>query len=276
MIAFPRVNYTLSFIGDTGANLEIEKNHGTIDDHFAHMLKIHSDAIADHGLHLPQTPFRLVGMPHKIAGFKKLAHNYLRRGPVSDPTIDALVSSRICHDLISPVGAIGNGVELLEELATSMPEIALIADSVNSAKAKLMFFRICFGQSSVGAILGTREMESAARAMFETNRLSMEWAVTTSEVERDMGKLLFLLLLATETALPLGGVIRVTQDADGWQIAAEGTRIQMVEAWDLLAGGAAETVTPAQVQFLLASRIAQDLGRSVAVSSDEMALKISL
>ncbi len=63
--------------------------------------------------------------------------------------------SRICHDLISPVGAIGNGVEFLAELTETIPEVGLIADSVASANGKLQFFRICFGKFAEGMIGGT-------------------------------------------------------------------------------------------------------------------------
>jgi histidine phosphotransferase ChpT len=60
--------------------------------------------------------------------------------------LTALVGSRICHDLVSPLGAIGNGVELLglTGIAPS-PEMALIVESVENANARLRFFRIAYG-----------------------------------------------------------------------------------------------------------------------------------
>ncbi len=62
------------------------------------------------------------------------------------PDLAALVGSRICHDLISPIGAIGNGVELvLLDAAVGGPEVTLIADSVSHANARIRFFRIAFG-----------------------------------------------------------------------------------------------------------------------------------
>ena len=127
-------------------------------------------------------------MPDKVAGFKKLVHRILRSFVMAH-SIDALVSSRICHDLISPVGAIGNGIELLEGHAARMPEIGLIADSVDNAKAKLRFFRICFGQMSEGALTSATEVEAIATAMIQSPRLRLEWRMRSSDfpMKRTLG-----------------------------------------------------------------------------------------
>ena len=64
------------------------------------------------------------------------------------PDFSALIGSRICHDLVNPIGAIGNGVELMMMDGTAKgPELALIAESVASATARIRFFRIAFGAS---------------------------------------------------------------------------------------------------------------------------------
>ena len=166
-------------------------------------------------------------------------------------SIDALVSSRICHDLISPVGAIGNGVELLEGYAATMPEIGLISDSVDNAKAKLQFFRICFGQMSDGAMTSATEAETIATAMIQTPRRQLEWRMQSSDFPRERVKLLFLMLLCVETALPIGGTVVVTEQDGAFKVQADGQRIKIQDAWQVFEG---ETVaiTPAQVQFPLA------------------------
>ena len=166
-------------------------------------------------------------------------------------SLDTLVSSRICHDLISPVGAIGNGVELLEGFAAKIPEIGLIADSVDNATAKLRFFRICFGQMSDGAVTGASEVEAIATAMIQTQRLGLEWRMQSADFPRERVKLLFLLLLCVETALPIGGTIVVSEQDGGFVVQADGKRVQMQDAWRFFEGENI-TVTPAQVQFPLA------------------------
>jgi len=75
------------------------------------------------------------------------------------PDLNALVGSRICHDLISPIGAIGNGVELLQmESAAQGPELALISESVTNANARIRFFRIAFGAAGRDQRIGRSEV----------------------------------------------------------------------------------------------------------------------
>ncbi|OUS04976.1 hypothetical protein A9Q96_12785 [Rhodobacterales bacterium 52_120_T64] len=185
-------------------------------------------------------------------------------------SIDTLVSSRICHDLISPVGAIGNGVELLEAVAMTMPEIELIADSVDNATAKLRFFRICFGQFSVDARMSTMEAEAIATAMIQTHRLKLEWRLQSSDLARERVKMLFLLLLCVETALPVGGTIVVAEHEGKLALQAEGKRIQMQRAWQVF-DGETVAITPAQVQFPLAYAFGE-----IQVENTETGLTVTL
>ena len=73
--------------------------------------------------------------------------------------LNALIGSRICHDLISPLGAIGNGIELLTMSGMSAaPEITLISESVDNANARIRFFRIAFGAASADAVTSHSEV----------------------------------------------------------------------------------------------------------------------
>ena len=192
-----------------------------------------------------------------------------------EPSIEALVSSRICHDLISPVGAIGNGIELLEELADSMPEIGLIADSVENAKNKLRFFRICFGQSTLGAMSGVEDISAVATDMLQTSRLGLQWHLSETALPREEVKLLFLMLLCAETALPVGGTISIARDEDQFVITARGKRVQRCEAWDVLdVEKYSRTITPARVQFPLSKALAAELGRKIQMEEAEAEMTI--
>ena len=166
-------------------------------------------------------------------------------------SIDALISSRICHDLISPVGAISNGVELLEGYGATMPEVGLIANSVDNATAKLRFFRICFGQASDGSMTGANEVEAIATAMIQTQRLGLEWRTKSAEFPRERVKLLFLMLLCVETTLPIGGTIVISEQDGVFVVQADSNRLQMQKAWRVFEGENV-AITPAQVQFPLA------------------------
>ena len=100
----------------------------------------------------------------------------------------ALVGARICHDLISPIGAINNGMELLSMSgAPQSPEIELIAQSVDAANARIRFFRIAYGATSTEQFLGRSEITSILRDFTKGSRLVLNWHpledVTRSEVQ---------------------------------------------------------------------------------------------
>jgi histidine phosphotransferase ChpT len=123
----------------------------------------------------------------------------------TDLELIALLGSRLCHDLISPMGAIGNGVELMAMSGGPMsPELQLIAQSVNAANARLKFFRVAFGQASPDQRLGAPEIRNLLRDMAQTGRLTYDWRAEGDHARRVV-KLCFLSLLCFETALPWGG-----------------------------------------------------------------------
>lgn len=193
------------------------------------------------------------------------------------PDLPSLVSSRICHDLISPVGAIGNGLELLETIMASTPELALIADSVDSAKAKLQFFRVCFGHSSDGTVIGRGEVEKTGSAMLTGPRTSIDWQLDDESYSHRAIRAVYLLLLCAETALPLGGDIVVSHASDGWSIAITAPRLNRSEAWDMLDIGAPlSNVAPAQVQFLLVAEQVVGAGKVLRVDFGETTLNLNL
>lgn len=170
----------------------------------------------------------------------------------------ALISSRICHDLSSPVGAINNGVELLGGFAASAsPEMELIAQSVFSANAKLRFFRIAFGKAAAGAEMRASELGTLCGDMFKDGRFKVSLQIGTDNLSRRDGKLALLLILCLEATLPLGGLTTVYRDQAGWRLVAEGKRVSAdPDLWALLCEGqSCDTVGPAQVQFALARDI---------------------
>ena len=90
--------------------------------------------------------------------------------------LPALIGSRICHDLISPIGAINNGLELLEMAGTGAapgPELALIGQSVESASARIRFFRIAFGAAG-DQTMGQNEVTSILRDLYTASRVEID------------------------------------------------------------------------------------------------------
>ncbi len=126
----------------------------------------------------------------------------------------AMLCSRVCHDLINPVGAIGNGLEVLADPNQSaMMEGAqeLIANSAKHARAKLEFARLAYGASSTaGTDFDTRECERVARLLFEIEKADLDWQVPLILLPKHKAKLLMNMLLIAAMAVPRGGTVKVT------------------------------------------------------------------
>ena len=169
------------------------------------------------------------------------------------PDLTALLGARICHDLISPIGAISNGVELLMmEGSTKSPELALISDSVTHANARIRFFRVAFGSSGGDQRLGRAEILAILTDLTRGGRLSIDWNSPPEVPRRDV-KLAFLLIQCLESALAYGGKIALTQTDGRWLITGRAPKLKIDAAlWEVLVNPAAVAeIGPAQVQFLL-------------------------
>jgi histidine phosphotransferase ChpT len=182
-----------------------------------------------------------------------------------DRDLAALLGSRICHDLISPLGAIGNGVELLEMSGTPSPELALIAESVASASARIRFFRVAFGAAAPDQRLSRAEIADVVAAFAPGRRVAIDWQAE-GDVPRDAGRLIFLLLLCMESALAWGGAVTVSRGAGGWAVAAAAERLRIDPTlWSVLTDpGPLPEVTPAEVHFPLAAAAAAAMGRPLS------------
>jgi histidine phosphotransferase ChpT len=198
--------------------------------------------------------------------------------PPHDQAADlgALVGSRICHDLISPLGAIGNGVELIALTGQEpSPEISLIADSVESANARIRFFRVAFGAAGDDQTIGAQEISAIVEGQSRTGRHRIDW--DAGGAARMEVKLAFLVILCLESAMPWGGDIRVSRSGEGWRIAGVAERVKRDGSlWDALGDPAARlAVSSSEVEFPLARDAALRLGRTISVAVEERGLAVS-
>src|SRR6187455_1074307 len=135
-------------------------------------------------------------------------------GPAPDALeLAALLCSRVCHDLISPVGAIVNGLEVLDD--NPKPEdrdfaLDLIRKSAKQASAKLQFCRLAFGAAgSAGAQIDLGDAEKVARGFLEDDKTSIAWNLPRLYMAKNRVKLLLNMLLIAGQSIPRGGKLVV-------------------------------------------------------------------
>lgn len=132
------------------------------------------------------------------------------------PRVLELIASRICHDLVSPVGAVNNGVELMQELGedAGAEAVKLIADSAQNASIRLKAFRLCYGAAGTDKNVGFKEIKDAFTDLIKSGRVQIEFeqdiGVKFSMPPRGFFKCLLNLLILAEECNHGEGRIAVT------------------------------------------------------------------
>ncbi len=194
-------------------------------------------------------------------------------GPVSIGALDlaALLCSRVCHDLISPVGAIVNGLEVLEEdkdEETKTFALDLIKKSAGQASAKLQFCRLAFGAAgSAGAQIELGDAEKAARGLIEDGKTTIVWNPPRELVPKNRAKLLLNMLMVGAAAIPRGGSLTVDPFEGGYRVIAAGLNARLTTATaELLSGSPAQPVDAHAIQPLYTGILARDCGLNRSTS----------
>lgn len=188
----------------------------------------------------------------------------------------SLLCSRLCHDLLSPVGALNNGIELMAD--ETDPEmrarcLELLAESARASANKLKFFRLAFGAAGGFADqVDTREAKSAIEGLFGADgKLTVGWMVGEPSLSKTAIKILLNLALIAGDALVRGGRLDVGAEGGEIVIRAEGPRLVLdSELRDALLGWTTEeALTPRAAAAWLVHRLAADAGGSIQVSDAE-------
>lgn len=196
----------------------------------------------------------------------------------------ALVCSRVCHDVISPVGAIVNGLEVLEEdddATTHEYALDLIRKSARQASARLQFARLAFGAAgSAGAAIDLGDAEAVAKGMFGDDKIALSWAAPRALLPKNRVKLLLNLIVLASTAIPRGGSISVMVEGDeqasAFTVAAQGTNARIPPHAEALLAGESETGTidAHAIQPYYTGQVARAAGMSVTLSLEGDAMTI--
>lgn len=179
----------------------------------------------------------------------------------------SLVGSRICHDLVNPLGALGNGLELLAMQHPALGEMTgLLGESLAAATARVQFFRIAFGTAPAER-MAEAEIARIVGDYAAGRRLRIDWQAAGDRTRSEM-RLAFLMLMCLETAMPRGGRIGVSDEGGLLQIdaAAEDMRHD-TPAWAALRDATpVPEPTPALVQFALAEAAMAQFPRPVLIA----------
>jgi histidine phosphotransferase ChpT len=182
-----------------------------------------------------------------------------------------LLCGRLCHELISPVGAINNGIELLDEDDPEFVKeaMSLIGQSARKAGQRLQFYRFAYGTAGGGAArFDGREL---ANALLDGGKVSCSWAPEALSLDAPWQRLACNVLVLAAEALPRGGTVAVRAREGGLEIVADGETVNVTD--ELRAALDAvlpvETLTARTVHAYYTVRLAQQMGARVALARAE-------
>ncbi len=194
---------------------------------------------------------------------------------LSDLDLAALLCSRVCHDVISPVGAIANGLELIDDPEmdeeTKETALAMVRTSSRTASAKLKFCRIAFGAAgSAGAMIDMSEAGEIAKAFVGEEKIKLDWQAPPENRPKQQVKLVLNMLLMALAGIPRGGVVTVSNEGETFTARAQGDRAKVPEAIAQVVDGTADlsTLDARLVQPYYAKQLAQSAGLTLTMAMD--------
>ncbi len=194
----------------------------------------------------------------------------------------ALMVSRVCHDLVGPLGAVVNGMEVLEDErdpAMRGEAIKLVTVSADQALARIQFMRIAFGAAgSAGAELDLGEIGRLVTGLFAGGKVQLVWNVPKLYWAKDWAKLLMNATLLAADCLPRGGTVTVEAGSDplspSFHIRAEGLNARVTEEVSQAVKGEAVNVDARHVQPFLVYKLSQTVGTTVSVMPIDGAVEL--
>ncbi|MGY3443487.1 MULTISPECIES: histidine phosphotransferase ChpT [unclassified Bradyrhizobium] len=199
-------------------------------------------------------------------------------GPAPDALeLAALLCSKVCHDLISPVGAIVNGLEVLDD--NPKPEdrdfaLDLIRKSAKTASARLQFCRLAFGAAgSSGAQIDLGDAQNMAKGHIEDGKVTLVWNLPRLLLPKNRVKLLLNMLVVAQQTIPRGGTLTVDPVGEGdatiFRITSAGLNARVPQnIVDILSGTSANTVDAHAVQPYYTRLLAEACGLKVTLTLD--------
>lgn len=201
---------------------------------------------------------------------------------MANSDLAAAVASRICHDLVSPVGAVVNGVDLMREMGGAEADaMGMVGQSAARASALLQFYRIAFGAAAEDAqAVGRPALQHLAGVLAQPPRVELEWSTDGPPMPRPEARLIALLALCARSVTGMRGRVRVQAGQHGTLPASvtvqSGALSRTADSLALLEGRAPEgPFSPRDVEFVLAREAADLLGVGLHVERTEGQVTIS-
>lgn len=189
----------------------------------------------------------------------------------------ALIASKLCHDLISPVSALGNALELLDmddDPATQEAAMALVRDGAGQAARRLRFYRLAFGAAGGAFEIDGREVAEAAAEFVVDAKPDLDWQIGADPMPLARAKLLLNLTALVAEALPRGGMVSVIEDGEGHRVSGQGAMVRLpdefVEVLEGLRGPDGAREAGVGLLSLLAKQL--DVSLSLQVGEDSLSI----
>lgn len=199
---------------------------------------------------------------------------------LSPSDLASLLCSKVCHDIISPVGAINNGLELLDEGGADEAAMDLIRASARNASSRLQFARIAFGAAgSAGVQIDTGDAQSVATEYMRGEKPEFTWTGDRAYLPKNKVKLLLNLILVGNGAIPRGGTLDIVlEDLEGspkLSVTAAGKMLRVPPKFDEMytaqkySAPLDEPVDAHSVQAYYTLLLASEAGMSIEIIEDE-------
>lgn len=196
---------------------------------------------------------------------------------ISDLDLAALISSKICHDVIGPVGAIYNGLEILDDDDDKEAQtyaLDVIRNVTEQASARLQFARFAFGAAgSAGSLIDLSMAEQITRGFVSTGKHTLKWNGLVGHMKKDSVKLILNLIASSMTALPRGGEIDVamggTLENPSFLVRCRGTGARPPQyLTDFIVGKEPPPLDAMTIQAYYTWRLAKSAGMRLEILKD--------
>lgn len=201
-----------------------------------------------------------------------------------------MLSTRLCHDLTGPIGAVRNGAEFLEDEESGMQgeALQLVASSAQEAVSRMQFYRRAYGRVNVGGEADLQQCRTLVEGFLDASPIALDWAIESMDVghvslSQRMSRILLNLLVIGCGALLRGGRVSVSLsgcevDGEAVSVSACGETVRLDESVrEALEGEVVDAeLTPKNVQAVFLQRIAGEIGMRVSCAVEAEVLTLTV